>query len=151
MAKRKTPKQARKGRGPLPLLPVTISASLLWLPLEALRDPIFCPPGSEQQAFLLNALIDAHNQIHAPIIRQAEAQQTGRRKGAKQGQEKQQETALERGRKIAEIVDKLCPPPKPPNKRRDLKRAWAKAVEKKLAPTAEAARRLYYRYLKATR
>ncbi|HBH50768.1 MAG TPA: hypothetical protein DDY91_02635 [Planctomycetaceae bacterium] len=141
MAKRKTPKQARKGRGPLPLLPVTISASLLWLPLEALRDPIFCPPGSEQQAFLLNALIDAHNQIHAPIIRQAEAQQTGRRKGAKQGQEKQQETALERGRKIAKIVEQ--------HKLR--KNAWQAAVEAGLAPTAEAAKQAYYRYLKSTR
>ena len=141
MAKRKTPKQARKGRGPLPLLPVTISASLLWLPLEALRDPIFCPPGSEQQAFLLNALIDAHNQIHAPIIRQAEAQQSGRRKGAKQGQEKQQETALERGRKIAEIVEQ--------HKLR--KNAWQAAVKAGLAETPGAAAKAFSRFMNSKR
>jgi hypothetical protein len=149
--KRRTPKQApRKPRGPLPLLPVTISASLLQLPLEALRDPVLCPPGSEQQAFLLNTLIDAHNDIHGPMIRQMEALQTGRRKGAAKGQKKQQADALERGRKIAKIVDDLCPPPKPPNKRRDLKPAWAKAVEDGLAKSKGAAKTAYYRHLRAT-
>jgi len=136
-AKRKTTKRARKARGPLPLLPVDIAGCRLQLPLEILRDPILCPPGSEQQALLLKGLIDAHNQIHAPIIRQAEAQQTGRRKGAKQGQEKQQETALERGRKIAKIVEQ--------HKLR--KNAWQAAVNAGLAETPGAAEKAYYRYM----
>jgi hypothetical protein len=149
--KRRTPKQAPRKPGPkLALLPVDIAGCRLHLPLEALRDPVLCPPGSEQQA-VLNALIDPHNDIHSPMILRAEAQEASRRKGAAKGRTKQQQDALKRGRKIVKIVDDLCPPPKPPNKRRDLKPAWAKAVEDGLAKSKGAAKAAYYRHLRATR
>jgi hypothetical protein len=136
--KRRTPKQAPRKPGPkLALLPVDIAGCRLHLPLEALRDPVLCPPGSEQQA-VLNALIDPHNDIHSPMILRAEAQEASRRKGAAKGRTKQQQ-------------DALSPPPKPPNKRRDLKPAWAKAVEDGLAKSKGAAKAAYYRHLRATR
>ena len=146
MAKRKpdnqAPKEAPKPRrGPLPLLPVDIAGCRLHLPLETLRDPALCPPGSEQQKLLLNALIDAHSEHHSPMIRQAEAQQESRRSGTKKSTTVRKVKATDRGAELAALVARC----------RTKKQAWAQAVEQGLAKTPEAAERAFYRHAKQAR
>jgi hypothetical protein len=146
MAKRKTTKQAPKQtqkpkRGPLPLLPVDLAGCRLHLPLETLRDPVLCPPGSEQQKLLLNALIDSHNEHHSPMIRQAEAQQASRRRGTKKSTTVRKVKATDRGAELAALVARC----------RTRKQAWAQAVELGLAKTPEAAERAFYRHAKQAR
>jgi hypothetical protein len=109
MAKRKTTKQASKQtqkpkRGPLPKLPITISASIVWLPMEAMRMPLF-GDSEETKQWLMNALLDAHNKYHAPIIRQWEQFQAKQRAGREKGNAKQKQAARQRGLRVVQLVE----------------------------------------------
>lgn len=137
------PKQAPKPRhGPLPLLPIDIAGFRLHLPLETLRDPALCPPGSEQQKLLLNALIDSHNEHHSPMIRQAEAQQASSLRGLQASTKTRQANAADTDQKLAALVARMTADGK------GRKAIWAEAVREGLSDSANGAKMKYFRYMK---